>query len=55
MCSCLLHSNRTWLDDKDIIIHENGKDGIAILGYHGVVSEQEKRKLCIKSLFYVYK
>ena len=28
---------------KDIIIHENVKDGIAILGYHGVVSDQEKK------------
>lgn len=29
---------------KDIIIQENGKDGIAILGYHGVVSEQKKKE-----------
>lgn len=27
---------------KDIIVHENVKDGIAILGYHGVVSDKEK-------------
>lgn len=52
---CYIAIGLGWMT-KDIIIHENGKDGIAILGYHGVVSEQKKkRKLCIKSLFYVYK
>ena len=51
---CYIAIGLGWMT-KDIIIHENSKDGIAILGYHGVVSEQEKRKLCIKSLFYVYK
>ena len=35
---------------KDIIIHENGKDGITILGYHGVVSEQEKKKTMHQTL-----
>ena len=29
---------------KDMIIHENVKDGIAVLGYHGVVSDKEKKE-----------
>ena len=34
---CYIAIGLGWMT-KDIIIHENGKDGIAILGYHGVVS-----------------
>ena len=40
---CYIAIGLGWMT-KDIIIHENGKDGIAILGYHGVVSEQEKKE-----------
>ena len=40
---CYIAIGLGWIT-KDIIIHENGKDGIAILGYHGVVSEQEKKE-----------
>ena len=40
---CYIAIGLGWMT-KDIIIHENGKDGIAILGYHGVVSEQKKKK-----------
>ena len=30
-----------WMS-KDYIIHQLNKDGVAILGYHGVVDDQEK-------------
>ena len=33
---CYVTIGLGWIT-KDVIIHENVKDGIAVLGYHGVV------------------
>ncbi|RHS93710.1 polysaccharide deacetylase family protein [Erysipelatoclostridium sp. AM42-17] len=41
LCSYLI-IGLCWIS-KDIIIHENNKDGLPVLGYHGVVSDQEKQ------------
>lgn len=44
MCSCLLCHHWTWLDYKRCHHSENVKEGIAVLGYHGVVSDKEKKE-----------
>ena len=40
---CYVTIGLGWIT-KDVIIHENVKDGIAVLGYHGVVSDKEKKE-----------
>lgn len=40
---CYVTIGLGWIT-KDVIIHENVKNGIAVLGYHGVVSDKEKKK-----------
>ena len=40
---CYVTIGLGWIT-KDVIIHENVKDWIAVLGYHGVVSDKEKKE-----------
>lgn len=40
---CYIFIGIGWLT-KDYIVHQNCKDGIPVLGYHGVVSDKEKKE-----------
>ena len=41
---CYVTIGLGWIT-KDVIIHENVKNGIAVLGYHGVVSDKKKKTM----------
>ena len=46
---CYVTIGLGWIT-KDVIIHENVKDGIAVLGYHGVVKKKTMHQTLILCL-----
>lgn len=49
---CYVTIGLGWIT-KDVIIHENVKDGIAVLGYHGVVSDKEEKENYVSNPYFM--
>lgn len=54
VCICYIFIGMGWIT-KDYIIHQNCKNGIPILGYHGVISDKEKEEKYLDNPYFMSK